>query len=217
MRTHRPRHLNPSETAVFKQDMARLPADHQADVALKWRESFVNLANRHQNPASDGLNVVTSGVYAGLLGAWDGENEAVQKEIVRKWKAEEAAKKGIDPLDHPSPFVNIYSQDGKLLHEATPDPRTWFGINRTLYPTFVLGVMAVAGVGSSTPSDPGMDLNRFLVGGTLAGVSYAVGSALRDVVYRRRSEQMERARLSLASTGGAEGNPTYGRNRLRAV
>jgi len=212
MRTHRPRHLNPSETAVFKQDYSRLPPDHQADVALKWRESFVNLANRHQNPVADGLNVVTSGIYAGLLGAWDGENEAVQKAMVRKWVAEDAAKKGIDPIDHPSPFVNIYSPDGKLIHEATPDPRAWFGINRTLYPTFALGILAVAGVGSSAPDEEGMDLNRYLVGGTLAGVSYAVGSALRDVVYRRRTEQMERARKALASSE-TQNNP-YGGLRV---
>lgn len=220
MRTHRPRHLNPSQTAAFQHDMARLPPDHQADVALKWRESFVNLANRHQNPAADGLNVVTSGLYAGILGAWDGENEAHRAEIVRKWKNGDAARKGLDPAKNPSPFVNIYSPGGQLLHEATPDPRTWFGINRTLFPTFGLGILAIAGVGSSPPDQDGMDLNRYLVGGTLAGVSYAVGTGLRDLVYARRSEQLERAQKTLAASSAPAdpaNNPAYGRSRLRAI
>ncbi len=52
---HSPRQLNPSETAMFTADIARLPVEHQADVALTWRERCVAIMQEHMNPLADGL------------------------------------------------------------------------------------------------------------------------------------------------------------------
>ena len=50
-----PRQLNPEETALFAADMSRLPTEHGADVALKWRERCINIIQAYQNPLADTL------------------------------------------------------------------------------------------------------------------------------------------------------------------
>jgi hypothetical protein len=222
----RPKNLNPAETAAFREDMVKLPPDHAADVALKYREAFVNAASRRQNPATDGIGVLLSTGYAGVIGAYDGELEAQRNEVIRRWVTNDAAKKGIDPLQYPTPFVSIYDKDGKVLHEATPDPRKWFGVPKVFYPTAVFGVMAAAGVGAAAPGEPGVDFNSYLVGVTIAGAAYTIGSSLREVVAQRRTEAIlrearlvEAANTSSATTpaSATTTNPGSRRSYIRVV
>lgn len=211
----KPRQLNPAETAQFQADMARLPPQEQTNIALKWRERFVNAVGTQHNPVSTGFELVSAGVWSSGMGAWDGANQAARDAAIKQWRevagpelgftAEQLAPGG----QYPDPFRRIVDESGQVVHEAVTDPRSWLGINRTLYPTFGLGLLAALGAG-------GVSFNRYLIAGTLGGVSYSAGETFRELVYQRNikahSDAQALAQAQQAGGNGqAEGNPWYGR------
>jgi hypothetical protein len=212
------RQLNPAETSQFIADMGTLPDEHRADVALKWRERCINALTTYvPSPAREVLQFGATGVFTGLLGAWDGRNDADRSALVQNWLTEAGPKLGIDVAKHPTPFRDVVDPStGATLHKAVADPRNMWGANKALYPTLGL---ALTSIGLSW-ADKGQSVNPFLKAGALGGGGYLVGSAMRDLFYSRRVAQLESAAAPLASGNGAEGgaaeNPCGGYPRAVA-
>ena len=194
---HSPRQLNPSETAMFTADIARLPVEHQADVALTWRERCVAIMQEHMNPLADGLAVATAGIYTGAIGWWDGYNEAQRDKLIVEWQQVTAPGLGVDANAVQTPFQDVYDANGQLVHKRVSDPRDWLRMNRTLYPTVGLALTAVIGVGGPT-------YNRFFLAPAVGGVGYAVGSWFRDMAYKAAQKK------AMASANGGNGNGVNG-------
>ena len=198
------RQLNPAETAQFQADMASLPEPHQADVALKWRERCVNALTTYvPTPAKETLMFGSAAGYAALMGTWDGANDADRNAMIETWRAEAPATLGVNLQTHPTPFRDVVDPaTGQTIHKAIPDPRNWYGLNKTAYPT--LGLL-VASVGVSV-TGKGAPVNPFLKAGALAGGGYLLGSTFRDMAYTRRANQIESGAVAPPSNGnGANG------------
>lgn len=223
---HKPQHLNPAETARFQQKMATLPPAHQADVALKWRERFVNVANTYApGPLGTTAQVVGSGVYAGMLGYWDGVNEAERNHAKETWQTKTAPELGIDTTRHPEPFSNIVDPTtGAVVHKAQSDPRNWMGVNKTVAPTLGLGLAAII-MSAVDVGDRAVPYIKSLV---FTGVGYVVGTSIRDQMYKRRRDALRAAAATEPATpvapapteeGGdeTEGNPRRRRRYPRAA
>lgn len=193
----RPRQLNPAETAMFTADMSRLPPEHSADVALKWRERCINLMREHMSPLADGLAITGAGAYSMGLGWWDGVNEQKRDDLVLEWQQVTGPNLGIDTNAVRTPFQDVYDANGQLVHKAVADPRKWLRVPKALYPTAAFAIAAGVGVGGPT-------YNRYLMAPAVGGVGYVVGSWFRDMAYR--SAQKKAAANGNGQLAGGNGN-----------
>lgn len=221
---HKPQQLNPQQTAAFQHKMAALPNPHAADVALKWRERFVNVALAY-NPGAVGygVQIISAGAYGGVLGWWDGNNEAERNHAKEIWQTQTAPGLGIDPNVHPEPFVNIVDPTtGQVIHKAQPDPRAWIGINKTAYPTVAL---LLGAVGASF-SDAGVRAVPYLLAGAYSGFGYLIGTSARDMFYKKKRDALRAAAAGgtapasqTPANGGAApaGNPRWFHRYRRAA
>ena len=198
----RPRQLNPSETAMFNADMSRLPADHQSDVALKWRERCINMMREHMNPVADGLGIAAAGLYTGAIGWWDGYNEANRDAMILQWQTVTAPNLQLSPETHPEPFQDVVGPDGAVLHKALTDPRSFLYMNKTAYPTIGFALAGAVGLGGPT-------YNRYLLAPAIGGVGYLVGSKFRDLAYKAALRKAS-SNGQLASAGNGNGAPGNG-------
>lgn len=215
-----PRQLNPAQTAMFSAKMARLPPEHQSDIALSWRERCVAVIQAQADPAVAAASIVAMGVYTASTGWWDGENEARRDELVRKWRTETAPSMGINPATVGQPFHDVYNADGKLVHKAVPDPRTFWRINKTIYPSVALLIASGAAATYGMPA-----LSRMMLFPAIGGLGYNLGSKIRDMAYASRAGKLEAAGVegqfredqgyqegqeAGAASAGGEGNPYAG-------
>lgn len=202
------RQLNPSETSAFKADMGTLPPEHQADVALKWRERCVNaLTTFVPTPIQEGMQFISAGLYTTAIGAWDGANDAERTAHIRQWKTDTAVRLGVNLDEYPTPFRDVIDKTtGETIHKAIPDPRSWYGVNKTVVPTAVL---ALSSIGLAA-TGRGQAVNPYLKAGALAGGGYLVGSAFRDLAYERRAKALEAGAAIAPPNGEANGQEEGG-------
>ena len=201
------RQLNPAETAQFQADMASLPEPHQADVALKWRERCVNaLTTYAPSPLKQGLQYGAAAGYSIALGLWDGRNDADRNALIEKWRTEAPVTLGVDVQQHPTPFRDVVDPaTGQTLHKAIPDPRNWYGVNKTVVPTLAL----LAGSIGVAVSGKGVGASPFLNAGVFAGGGYLVGSTFRDIAYSKRANELQAASVA-PGNGNGNGNGANG-------
>lgn len=201
----RPIQLNPTRTAAYAADNARLPPEHQADVSLAWRERCIMILRAHMNPIADGLSIVGAGVYTGLIGWWDGVNEGKRDAVVTQWREVTAPGLGVDPSAVREPFQDVFNAQGELVHKGVKDPRRWLRCNKTVYPTLALAL--VGGVATTM----GWMGSRYIVAPAIGGVGYLTGSMFRDMAYRSQLKKQEAAAVPVTETeqGGAD-NPYAG-------
>ncbi len=198
---HSPRQLNPAETAAFKAKMGMLPPEHQSDVALKWRERFVNVATAYApTPLMATSQVAVSGAYSGLIGYWDGYNQYKRRQLVANWE-QTAPGLGVNLAEHPTPFKDVVN-NGQVVHRAVQDPTTLgpTPINRTLAATLALA--GVSGIVALADRDGRFNatVNPFLKLSAMTGIGYAVGSAFRDAALKKE----ERKALAATTTGNEQ-------------
>jgi hypothetical protein len=199
----RPHQLNPAETAMFAAEMARLPGEHQADVAMKWRERCIAVIQAQADPLVAGASIVAMGAYTAGMGWWDGDNEARRDSLVMAWRNQTAPALGIDTNTVKEPFQDVYNAQGQLVHKAEKDPRTFLRINKTLYPSLALliggGVAATYGA---------MRTSKMMMLPAIGGLGYNAGSMARDMAYRKRSAKQNGAaqQPSVPANGAAAGN-----------
>lgn len=181
------RQLNPHQTARFVHNMRRLNPHDQADIALKWRERAVNVVNAF-NPGAvgTGLQVATSTAYAGILGWWDGDNEAERAALVEEWKTTTAPKLNVDTGQHDTPFRDVTDANGQIVHKAIPDPRNWLHLNKTLWPT--LGLMLVTG-GAALMGE-GVRIAPYTTALAIGGIGYLAGTTVRDAAYKAKRDKL---------------------------
>ena len=204
---HKPRQLNPVETSNFVAKHATLPPDHQADVALKWRERFVNVATAYApSPLMVTGQLTAAATFVGAMGHWDGINEAKRVELVEAWR-DQAAGLGVDLAKHPTPFQTITGPDGQVIHKGVPDPRAFFYVNKVFWPSF--GMALVAGVGSLLDRDGRWDATvaPFLKTSAISGGAYLIGSTFRDMAFKRAREKQEAIASGQSSSEDAARNP----------
>jgi len=212
------RQLNPAETSQFVADMATLPPEHQADVALKWRERCVNALTTYvPTPAREVIQFGVTGLFTGALGWMDGSNDADRSAAIMQWRTEAGPKLGINVTQHPTPFKDVVDpQTGATLHKAVADPRSWKGIPKPLIPTLGL---AFTSVGLAW-AGKGQAVNPYIKASALGGGGYIVGSQFRDLAYNRRAAELEAASAPIADSGNgngaAVGNPCGGYPRAVA-
>lgn len=198
------RQLTPEETALFTADMASLPPQHGADVALKWRERCINLLNSSQSSLADGVAVAEAGAYTAGIGWWQGMNEAARDKIVLEWQTVKAPALGIDPKAVPTPFQDVLDAGGKLVAKAVPDPTKLAGVTMTWIPTGLLALVGIIGFG-------GAHYNRYLLAPALGGIGFGLGTYFRDRAYKAAFEkQTAVAAATTPTTTGGEGNPYRG-------
>lgn len=196
------RQLNPAETAQFQADMASLPAEHQADVALKWRERCVNALTTYvPTPAKEIAQFTLAGAYSGALGWWDGDNDAKRNALIENWRAEAPVKLGVDLAKYPTPFRDVVDAGGNTIHKAIPDPRNWMGLNKTAWSTLGLVVTSIG----LAVADKGVAAQPYLKGSALAGGGYLVGSTFRDLAYSRRANQISNGAVAAPTNGNGNG------------
>jgi hypothetical protein len=184
---------------MFNADMARLPVEHQSDVALKWRERCINMMRETMNPLADGLGIAAAGLYTGAIGWWDGYNEAARDKLIVQWQTVTAPNLGVSAETHPEPFQDVVGPDGQVLHKAVSDPRGFLYLNKTAYPTIAFALMGAVGLGGPT-------YNRYLMAPAIGGVGYLIGSKFRDLAYKA-SVKKDAGQLASAANGGAAGLP----------
>ncbi len=124
--------------AEYKQDFAVLaqrdPAE-AADVALKWRERFINQTQSMREATGTFLEIVVGGGAAALWGGFDGGWEAEREKAIEDWELSGAAEVGTNTDEHPEPWDHA---------EGASDPTKLFGfIDRVLAGTLVLATLAV--------------------------------------------------------------------------
>lgn len=199
------RQLTPEETALFAADMASLPPEHGADVALKWRERCINLLNSSQSALADGASVAEAALYVGAIGWWQGANEAARDKIVLEWQTVTAPKLGVDPKAVPTPFQDVLDAGGKVVAKAVADPTKLAGVPMTWIPTGLLLLMGVIGVG-------GAQHNRYILAPALGGFGFGLGTYFRDRAYQAALAKQAAtavAATTTPTTTGGEGNPSY--------
>ena len=200
----RPHQLNPAETAMFVAEMNRIPDEHKADIALKWRERCISVIEANADPLVASGSLILMGGYTAGMGWWDGDNEAKRDELVMQWRTQTAPGLGIDPNTVKEPFQDVYNAEGQLVHRAIKDPRTWLRINKTVYPSLMLLVGAgVAGTYGALRSA------KIMLYPALGGLGYNAGSMFRDMAYRKRAAKQTATVTQTAGNGGV-GNPYAG-------
>jgi hypothetical protein len=210
----KPRQLNPSETAMYSADNATLPPEHQADVSLAWRERCISVMRSTMNPLADALSLATAGGYMGLMGWWDGANEVKRDGLVEEWRNGTAPSIGVDPSVVREPFQDVFNDQGAQVHKAVKDPRGWFRVNKTAYPTIALALTG------SVSAAYGWRGARYLMAPALAGVGYLAGSMFRDMAYQSgiaKQDALAGGSIETDTEQGGEGNPYRGYPRSANV
>lgn len=186
------RQLNPADTANFEAQFYTLPPEHQADVALKWRERCIDVLAEVVSPAGVLTGGAVAGAYGTVIGMWQGAKEAEAMAIVEAWEATGAGNLGLDINDHPTPFKTIVGPGGEVVHKAVSDPRKFLGMPRGLLPTAAFGVAAMA-------TTPYVRTSRALRDISMGGIGYLTGTAAMDWQFKRS--------FAKAQGGGAPATP----------
>jgi len=177
------RQLNPVETQAYEAQFMTLPPEHQADVAMVWRERCIDVLSEMVNPGSALIGAFVGASYGALLGAWSGRGEAEAFALTEEWKAAGAASKGIDPADHPTPFKTITDKSGNVIHERVGDPRKFGGLPRGGWATIVSGIGSMA-------TTPYFRVSRTLRDMTNSGVGFLAGSAMSEWAFNSHLDKM---------------------------
>jgi hypothetical protein len=167
--------ITPSE---YKQNFSVLaqrdPAE-AADVALKWRERFINQTRAMRETTGALLEIGVGGGFAALWGGLDGGWEAEREKAIEDWELSGAAEVGTTIEEHPEPW------DHK---EGVSDPTKLFGfIDKVLAGTLVLAALAVFNV-------LGNRWQPLLRSAALGSFSYWAGNLTNKIFKARKKEAL---------------------------
>lgn len=166
--------FNPVE---YKNDFVQLaqsaPQD-AADVAIKWRERFMNQAQEMQKSTEQIAEIGIAGVTAFVLSVANGGWEAQRDAMIAQWEEEGHVDAEADLETYPTPFTHP---------EGEKNPMKLFGIvDKTLVATLLLGTAAALNIAKKyTP----------LVRAAALGSGATWASNLgRDIGYKRTKEKL---------------------------
>lgn len=130
---------NPVE---FKQDFMNLATtapQEAADVAMKWRERFVNTTEQMKKSSEDLMEAGVGGGAAFLAGFLDGGWAARRDDMIKEWEEGGAAAADADLEEHPTPF-SAPDSDAK-------DPTMVFGVvDKVLFGTLATAAVGISGI-----------------------------------------------------------------------
>jgi hypothetical protein len=144
-----PRQLNPDETVAFITDFERLPAEHQADECLIWRERAVACAQALLSPKGMFVGAVGATAGAALMGVLRADGEYKAAQLVQDWQDAGATAVGLDPAIHPTPFKTVVDEQGIIVHQAAKDPRKPWGAGPANKETYVMVATGAVALGST--------------------------------------------------------------------
>lgn len=175
--------------AEYKQNFAVLAQrdpNEAADVALKWRERFVNQTRALQETTGTLLEIGLAGGVGALAGWLDGGWEAEREKAIEDWELTGAAAVGADPTETPEPWDHPESQ--------VSDPTKLFGfIDKVLAGTLVLAALAVFNVFGDA-------YTKFFKAGALGSFSYWAGNLTNKIAKERKKEALAKAATEEAAT-----------------
>jgi len=174
--------------AEYKQNFAVLaqrdPAE-AADVALKWRERFVNQTQAMQKTTGMLLEIGIGGGAAALAGWLDGGWEAEREKAIEDWELSGAAAAGTTIEESPEPWDHA---------EGGSDPTKILGfMDKVLAGTIVLAALAVFNVFGDAYS-------KFFKAGALGSFSYWAGNMTNKIAKERKKEALAKAATDAAAT-----------------
>lgn len=168
--------FNPVE---YKQDFMNLAttAPHEAaDVAMKWRDRFMNQAADMSKSTEQALEIGIAGTSAFGFGFLDGGWEAKREAMIVDWEEEGHVEAGADIGEHPEPFS--HPEGGK-------DPTKLFGmVDKVLVGTLVLAGLAIFNVA-------GPKYTPFVRAAALGGAAYWSGSVGRSLGMKRTIKKLK--------------------------
>jgi hypothetical protein len=170
--------FNPIE---YKNDftvLAQRNPEEAADVALKWRERFMNQARGMQETTGALLEIGIAGGTAALAGWMDGGYEAERQKAIEDWQATGASEAETDIEAHPEPWDHP---------EGVSDPTKLFGVvDKVLVGTLVIAALAIFNVFGSkyTP---------LLRSSALGGFAYWLGNMTRSMANTRKTDELNAA------------------------
>jgi hypothetical protein len=165
---------NPTE---YKQDFMTLAstAPHEAaEVAMKWRERFVNQAEVMKKGTEDIMEIGVAGISSFGIAFLDGGWEAKREKMIRDWEEGGAADAAADLEEHPTPFSHP---------EGEKDPTKLFNmVDNVLVAT--LGLAALAAFNVLKKYTP------VLRAAALGTGAYWAGSLGRSLGYKRAEKAL---------------------------
>lgn len=170
--------FNPTE---YKQDFMNLATtapQEAADVAMKWRERFMNQAETmkksHETLATIGLAGLSSFGVAWFDGGWEAKRDA----MIRDWQEDGHVEAEADLEEHPTPFSHS---------EGGSDPTKLFGVvDKTLVWTLFLAGLAAFNVF-------GKKYTPLVQAAALGSGAYWAGSIGRNLGYGRVEKKLAAA------------------------
>jgi hypothetical protein len=167
---------NPVE---YKQDFMNLattaPAE-AADVAMKWRDRFMNQATEMRKSTEQALEIGIAGASAFGFGFFDGGWEAKREAMIVDWEEEGHIDAGADLSQYPEPFS--HPEGGK-------DPTKLFGmVDKVLVGTLILAGLAIFNVF-------GPKYTPFVRSAALGGAAYWAGSVGRSLGMKRTVKKIK--------------------------
>lgn len=170
--------FNPVE---YKQDFMNLAqsAPHEAaDVAMKWRERFVNQAEQMRKGSQQLAEVGVAGGTAWVAGMLDGTWEAKRDAMIRDWEESGHIEAEADLEEHPTPFSHA---------EGGNDPTKIFNlVDRMLIITLVLAGIGVTNIFGKKASP------YFRSAALGTGATWASGWG-RSFGYKRKAKKLTEA------------------------
>lgn len=130
--------FNPVEYKQEFMTLASTAPQEAAEVAMKWRERFVNQAESTRKGMQTAAEIGAAGLTAGGMGYLSGGWQAKRDAMIRDWEAGGAVEAEADLEEHPTPFSHP---------KGEKDPTKLFGlINKTLFGTLLLSAGAIFNV-----------------------------------------------------------------------
>ncbi len=169
--------FNPTEFQTDFAVLAQRDPSEAADVALKWRERFMNQVEGMRKTTSVLLEVFVVGATAAGSGWLDGGWEAEREKAIEDWELSGAAEAETDVETHPEPWDHP---------EGVSDPTKLFGyVDKVLVGTLVLAGLAIFKVlGKYTPLARSAALGSF---------SYWLGNMTNKVAKERKTDALKAA------------------------
>lgn len=170
--------FNPVEYKNEFMTLANTRPDEAADVAMKWRERFMNQVATTKKSTEQALEIGLAGGTAFTMAFFDGGWEAKRDAMIRDWEEGGAAEAGTDLDEHAEPFS--HKEGGK-------DPTKLFGmVDKVLVGTLLLAAAAIFNVF-------GKKYTPFVRAAALGSASYWAGSVGRNLGYKRKDKALKAA------------------------
>lgn len=170
--------FNPVEYKNDFMTLANTQPDEAADVAMKWRERFMNQVATTKKSTEQALEIGLAGGTAFAMAFFDGGWEAKRDAMVTDWEDGGAEEAETTTDEHPEPFS--HKEGGK-------DPTKLFGmVDKVLVGTLLLAAAAIFNVF-------GKRYTPFVRAAALGSASYWAGSVGRNLGYKRKDKALKAA------------------------